>query len=322
MLKKIALNTIQFTDKLLIRAWEEPPELTILIFHKIFREKEEAQAEETLPTERITLAEFDEILTYWQNTGYHFISPELLTEGAILPHKKNILLTFDDGYFNNSWTLPILEKYNAPALFFITTDYIKLRCPYWWDVLYRESHKRGKTHEQVREQIESYKVQTREAIEAELKESFGEETFLWRDLDRPFTPEELRDFAAHPLVHLGNHTASHYALSHWPLSVVQEQLTEAQAFLREEIGVEAPYFAYPNGAYTPEVEELIAKSGLFRFAITIQPEKNYLPLQKLFTLRRFGTNQKPVSALCTRIAQTRTDRQPPLEAFLRKTFQD
>lgn len=322
MLKKIALNTVQFVDKLLLRAWEEPPELTILIFHKIFSTEEEAQAEETLPTERMTLAAFEEILQHWQQAGYHFISPEALEEGANFPHKKNILLTFDDGYFNNSWTVPILEKHNAPALFFIATDYVKLRRPYWWDVLYRESHKRGKTHEEVRAQIESYKAQTREAIEAELKENFGEDAFIWRELDRPFTPEELREFAAHPLVHLGNHTASHYALAHWPLSVVQDQLAEAQAFLREEIGVAAPYFAYPNGSRTPEVEAAVAQSGLFRLAITIQPEKNYLPLQNLFTLGRFGTSQKPVTALCTRIAQTRTDRQPPLEAFLRKTFQD
>ena len=40
--------------------------------------------------------------------------------------QNGVLLTFDDGFLNNfSNVLPVLETYDAPALFFITTENIE-----------------------------------------------------------------------------------------------------------------------------------------------------------------------------------------------------
>lgn len=55
--------------------------------------------------------------------GYTFMAPSELTQ----PVKagKYALITFDDGYESNyTKSLPILEKYKIPALFFMVSDYI------------------------------------------------------------------------------------------------------------------------------------------------------------------------------------------------------
>ena len=51
--------------------------------------------------------------------------------------KKNcICLTFDDAYTDNFlYAQPLLEKYNCPATFFVPTNYINSKKPFWWDVL-------------------------------------------------------------------------------------------------------------------------------------------------------------------------------------------
>lgn len=50
--------------------------------------------------------------------------------------KHSIALTFDDGYMDNfGHAVPLLEKYEIPATFFITTDPVIKRTYFWWDVL-------------------------------------------------------------------------------------------------------------------------------------------------------------------------------------------
>ena len=50
--------------------------------------------------------------------------------------KDSIAITFDDGYADNfTVAKPLLEKYNLPATFFITTVNIGMPHEFWWDEL-------------------------------------------------------------------------------------------------------------------------------------------------------------------------------------------
>ncbi|MBW4663196.1 MAG: polysaccharide deacetylase family protein [Chroococcus sp. CMT-3BRIN-NPC107] len=49
-----------------------------------------------------------------------------------------VALTFDDGYADNLYTVkPLLERYNIPATFFITTGDLENKREFWWDELER-----------------------------------------------------------------------------------------------------------------------------------------------------------------------------------------
>jgi len=57
--------------------------------------------------------------------------------GSALP-RNCLLVTFDDGYRDNFDTaLPILLRHGIPATFFVATDYVDRRVPFWWDVVTR-----------------------------------------------------------------------------------------------------------------------------------------------------------------------------------------
>ena len=110
------------------------------------------------------------------------------------------------------------------------------------------------------------------------------------DIDRPFTPAELREFARSPFVHLGNHTASHGILTNYSPQEIKEQVLGAQVSLREMTGVESIAIAYPNGDHSDAIIDSCGQLGL-KLGFTVKPEKTPLPLdgdsRSLLTLGRF-----------------------------------
>ena len=85
----------------------------------------------------ITLQEFRDFIQFYQAHGYQFVAPNDVVSG--LPTDgKYVLITFDDGYFNNKLVLPVLQELQVPAVFSITTAYVESGKSFWWDVLYRE----------------------------------------------------------------------------------------------------------------------------------------------------------------------------------------
>ena len=58
------------------------------------------------------------------------------TYGELVLPKRSFVLTFDDGFENNySVVAPILEEFNVPATFYITTDFIESNRPSWIDMV-------------------------------------------------------------------------------------------------------------------------------------------------------------------------------------------
>ncbi|MEB3122103.1 MAG: polysaccharide deacetylase family protein [Snowella sp.] len=71
---------------------------------------------------------------------YHPLSLQQLVE-ALRENKlpdRAVVVTFDDGYADNLYNAkPLLEKYNIPATFFISTGSIGQNREFWWDELER-----------------------------------------------------------------------------------------------------------------------------------------------------------------------------------------
>lgn len=60
---------------------------------------------------------------------------QLLTQSL---KRGSVVLTFDDGYFDNyAYAKPLLERYDLPATFFIPTNNLDSKGEYWWDELER-----------------------------------------------------------------------------------------------------------------------------------------------------------------------------------------
>ena len=75
-----------------------------------------------------TVAEFKEILDYFEEQGAHFLSMrdlhEHLVTGKEVP-ERSVVLTFDDnylGFYENAW--PLLKAKNIPCGMFVHTDFV------------------------------------------------------------------------------------------------------------------------------------------------------------------------------------------------------
>ena len=250
---------VRATDCLFARAYlglfHERSGLLVFLFHSLFRDEREIALNQVDPLQRTTVSQLRKFVEYYLNNDYYFICPDDLMNG-LRPDGKYAMITFDDGYYNNTLALPVLQRYQIPAVFFISTDHVREDKCFWWDVLYRERLTQGATPAQIYREVLSLKSQTTEWIEAELKVRFGADAFQPRgDVDRPFTPAELREFALLPHVHLGNHTANHAILTNYPPDEIRSQILRAQEASprwRESARIRSPIPTAPRAGESNE----------------------------------------------------------------------
>jgi peptidoglycan/xylan/chitin deacetylase (PgdA/CDA1 family) len=91
--------------------------LPILMYHHIAETKSEGLT--------ISAAVLEAQFKFLAENGYHtYHFNELLTLKE-LPSKKNVMITFDDGFVSQlSYAVPLLKKYKLKATFFITLKHI------------------------------------------------------------------------------------------------------------------------------------------------------------------------------------------------------
>jgi peptidoglycan/xylan/chitin deacetylase (PgdA/CDA1 family) len=274
----------------LLSATREKDTLLCFLFHGLFESGEELRSGVLDPQQGITVEMFRAFLGHFQGQGYRIVSPRQILTGPPTGGKY-LLLTFDDGYFNNLRALPVMEEFNAPAVFFISSNHVREGKAFWWDVVFREGQKRGRTEEEIRRAVAEYKRWKTEEVEFDLINQFGKDALLpVGDLDRPFTPIELREFAGHRLVFLGNHTKDHAVLTNYRLAEVREQIQGGQDAIEQMTGKVPQMISYPNGNCSPQIEKTARETGL-PLGVVGGGGRNRLPLKigtpEAMTLKRF-----------------------------------
>lgn len=265
----------------------ESASLICLMFHNPFRDKAEARSGNGSPGEKVTCDDIERCLDWFRRAGYRFIHPH---EAATVleQNERAVLISFDDAYLNCIKILSLLEKYSAPAVVFVVTRPVMEGKIFWWDALWRAELRRGGSAASASAAVERMKDWHYEEIERELTERYGEDAFnIEDDAFRPMTPDELRAFARHPLITIGNHTHEHVALDICGVDGVKTQTAGAQIDLKTLTGKSAASIAYPYGRYTPETLEVAGKLGLV-IGLSCHEGKNVFKHANLLELRRFN----------------------------------
>ena len=279
--KKLLINIDYLTSANWLKFIGEKKSLLIIVFHRLLNSKDRAEIEKNfpLPCPQVTGEKFRGFIKYFMELDYKFVSPKEVTEHS--KDKSNlIMITFDDGYFNNINALPILDEYKIPAVFFISTDHVKKNKGFWWDVLSREGINRGKSKREIIKTIRNLKNRKTCEIEKFIIDKLGISKKSFRpksDLDRPFSPSELLDFSKNNNVFLGNHTKNHAILTNYSDDEIKEQILSAQNYIYKLTGKKPNIISYPNGYYSLRLIQLIETLG-FEVGVTTISKKNYLPL--------------------------------------------
>lgn len=191
------------------------------------------------------------------------LSDWLAAEGA-LP-RKPVLVTFDDGYRSVfTHAKPILERYEIPAVVFVTTRPAIERQRFWYDRMATELG-------------ESAVDDAKSCSHDEWSRRLGDlpaGALADGDPHAPMTVEDLRSLAQHPLFELGGHTSSHPILARAGVDVQRREIEGNRQELESVTGVRARAFAYPNGRpgidYSEESIRLVNEAG-YEVAFNTRP---------------------------------------------------
>ena len=275
-------------NPLLLNFINERNKLLVFYFHGLYKDLEEKNMNHVDPQNNFTIAEFNAFIEYFLAHRYQFISPADLSK-PLDADRPYAMLTFDDGYFNNHLALERLEAYQVPATFFIATRYIEQNRSYWWDVVYKHRLKAGAPLAKIRAEQEHLKEHKIEFIDQYVEKEFGAGAIQpWSDIDRPFTPAELIDFANNPWVTIGNHTSNHSILTNCSADEVVQEIEVASQYLSHLLGWVPKTIAYPNGNYNDMILR-VSKDLSFDAVFTTVMKKNTLPFAKdeMLNISRF-----------------------------------
>lgn len=261
------------------------PGLLSFLFHAVSADRRTDAIDSVVdPTQTLTTDSVARFVRYFRRHGYRFVSPAQIRAG-LDPDGRYVLMTFDDGYYNNYRMLPILRGEDVPAVFFISTNHVIHGKAFWWDVVYRERIKQGVSPVIIEREQRSLKSRTHQNIEKYLIQEFGVAALdPIGDEDRPMSSDELRTFARSPGVHIGNHTMDHAILTNYSNSEVRRQIEGAQDALEAVLGIQVTAISYPNGNYSSTILRIARECGV-HIGITVDPRRSVAPFDDSERLR-------------------------------------
>lgn len=175
--------------------------------------------------------EFERALK-WLSVRGPFLTPvELLSS-----NRPGVLLTFDDGFANNyDVVIPMLEKFAAPAVFFVATGHIG-----------------GKG---------DWLPFVQEAAESFWGDSQSVPPEVARDLYDGMTEANVAACAAHDLVTIGAHSESHPRLTAIDDKRLEMEICGSKETLENATGGSVDLFAYPFGDTNARVARQVEDAG-------------------------------------------------------------
>jgi peptidoglycan/xylan/chitin deacetylase (PgdA/CDA1 family) len=204
--------------------------------------------------------------------------------------------TFDEGYRDNrDFALPIMREFDAPFTVHVASDFAQNAGNLWWIALEMLIAKAS----QVEAEIEGRAVRI-DTSTLSAKHAAFDRLHDWlralpgrNDLAREIGKlcarhgidqaaicgefcmswDELKPFAAEPLVGIGAHSVTHCNLAQQPDEIASEELAVSRARIESAIQRPVLHFAYPYGdkvAAGPR-EFALAKAAGFKTAVTTRP---------------------------------------------------
>lgn len=252
---------------------------------------------------------FEQQVIYFKK-NFHIVSLKDYYQGHFPDDKLSITLTFDDGYANNfTRILPILEKHQVPATFFITSIREKRYAYLWTDfydllkysvekvtfkgeIFIKNKHKNFvscNTGEPLNNQLRKLPFHEIESFmkETSLKTNFKIEHFT-TDYHLQMSVEEIKLMAQSPLATIGSHSHTHADLVQRPIEESIEEMRFSKEWLENITSKVVDAIAFPYGNYNLELVDAAKQLG---YSYLLPVEYNQASDSQIFELKkRFGNN--------------------------------
>lgn len=243
---------------------------------------------------------------------FNLVSLDDLYEHRISDKRFNICLTFDDGFANNyKYVLPLLEKYQAPAVFFITGIRDAGYDILWNDVLcaaYKhgpekfrfgnEEFSKGKDSRYVSALTGKKLVDTLRMTGFEDKSAMIRLLSPFRqkadeDYWMQMTVAEIRQLASSKWATIGSHSYYHNDLAKIPVDELKKDLNRSRLFLENITGKKIKALAFPYGSYSKLVLDEAKNAGYSQLLATeflFEDDPGNNALRERLTINPFISN--------------------------------
>jgi peptidoglycan/xylan/chitin deacetylase (PgdA/CDA1 family)/SAM-dependent methyltransferase len=271
------------TPALVVRRAKREP--LILLYHQVTARPHDVHGLAVAP--EVFRGHLQELTAHW-----HPMSVGELAAAAASGDAPDgaVALTFDDGYLDNLLHAgPLLREFGVPATFFLTSEPVRRRRWYWWDILeatllaspdgtgsltlrmdgeLRRFDTSGPTaaratHDVIHTWMKGKPPVVRDDILRQLPK-----TSLDIDaLGRPMDGDEMIALAGVTGATIGAHTVHHPSLPELGLEQLHREVFECRATLERLLGSVVDTLAYPFGDVSPTVVEM-ARAADYRLGVT------------------------------------------------------
>ena len=247
LLKFFIKSSINF-DKFFVSNNSLEKKVFVITFHSVHLEKDQNILYKYInPHSSVSIENLEKLISFLLKNKINLINSKDLESDNL--SNSNVIISFDDGYYNNHHLIDLVNNYNIPIEVFISTSYIENQSLYWWDILYC-----------VNKNPENYKHLIHSDILKKSNNYFKQSMFS--DLNRPFNIDELKEFSKNKNILIGNHTHTHMISNLINENYFINDVLKAQNNIETWTGSKPISFAFPNGDFLNSHLESLKKMGL------------------------------------------------------------
>jgi peptidoglycan/xylan/chitin deacetylase (PgdA/CDA1 family) len=265
----------------------------ILLYHRVSSRTDDVHGMAVSPD--AFRAQLDHLCRQWRPTRLETLAEASVRDEPPEGTDGSIALTFDDGYLDNlECAARILEEFEVPATFFLTTERLNRPRLYWWDSLEAifltspdlpatttvridgvsrtfhtaDRRQRRAAHDDLYLILKASPPAVRDDLIRQLSRATA--VTVAPDDDRPILADEVRALARFPLVDVGAHSVHHMTLPSLSAEDLHREIFECRSELERTLGRAVSLFAYPFGDTSAETTEMV-RAADYRFAVGCEP---------------------------------------------------
>lgn len=265
--------------------------LIIFLFHGVIEDNSNYKIR-NYTSKHIKRSYFEQLLFKLKKSGVPLSMQEVIShiEKKIKFPKRSYAITFDDGFENNySVARHILTKFETPATFYITTNFINSNSMSWIDkiewlfetnnsfeiklpwskyiYLCDSVKKKKRMLEEIRLIAKQNKRLRFDDLVSFIFAQLGSHVIdsSNEDIDKKMNWDQVADLSSHELFNIGGHTHNHAIMSYLNDEELNLEIDLSLELIRQKAGLITTHYSYPEGQadhYSEKVITFLRKRGI------------------------------------------------------------
>ena len=273
-----------------------------LNYHRVISDQEYLNEKRPNNDLIVTESNFEKQIKYLKQ-NFNIISINDIDKN--LKQKKNVVITFDDGYFDNFRNaLPILKKYECPATIYIVTSFLNNKnYPWWlkiWKIIEKNEHltynqkkinisdnkSKLKVYHFFCKKIFSMKQLEQNSFFSEICKDLNQIPIIKKD--EFLSDNDLKRLDESKLIEIGCHTHTHQNLKLLDDNELKYEINSSKNILEQMLRKKINHFSIPFGTKDSFTEKTIKSLQKFNFKTIVSTEHGNFNKENLFTIPRIG----------------------------------